>query len=453
MLSDSEDENQNDEVHKLTINEHYAKAFQYRKEREELDKLKAELGSDISESDLDEGETDSESAESEDEDGEELTPAVDAAILRTLARIRQKDPSIYESGKSVFDEEQEKLASKASFSAPGKNKKKDSVVKNEDDDLLVLREKTKDEQEREEEEYRAYLEREVGDLKGIIGVDEADDEPAVDAAEGDDKKTKKKKQKKAKGAGWTVSRPTKKSPKSPKNRRSLVKTHDADASSGSDSETEDEGSHSDSSFDSLNDAFETSYNFRFEEPGSSTIPSFPRNIPSLVRREDTKRKDARERRKQRKEEEIEKKREEVRRLKALKMREIRRKLEAIGREGGLIADKSNRKDKGKSVSWQDDDFEDEGGEMDNALKELDLEGDWDPEKHDQQMAGLYSGEGEDHWEDAGQVDEDGKPIWNDDIDIGDIQVDDDDEEVVAELSKNDKKKKKKKEKEGRRGKG
>jgi hypothetical protein len=64
--------------------------------------VKEKLGSDISESDLDNEETDSESAESEDEDGEELTMAVDAAILRTLARIKRKDPSIYESGKNIF---------------------------------------------------------------------------------------------------------------------------------------------------------------------------------------------------------------------------------------------------------------------------------------------------------------------------------------------------------------
>lgn len=51
---------------------------------------------------------DSEEAESEDEDGEELTPAVDVAILRTLARIKRKDPSIYESGKDVFEEERQK---------------------------------------------------------------------------------------------------------------------------------------------------------------------------------------------------------------------------------------------------------------------------------------------------------------------------------------------------------
>mgnify|MGYP001216090710 CR=1 FL=1 len=63
--------------------------------------MKEKYGSDFEESDLDES-TDSESAESEDEDGEELTPVVDAAILRTLARIRKKDPSIYDSSKNVF---------------------------------------------------------------------------------------------------------------------------------------------------------------------------------------------------------------------------------------------------------------------------------------------------------------------------------------------------------------
>jgi protein KRI1 len=38
MLSDSEDKLQIEDEHQLTINEHYAKAFQYRKEREELEK-------------------------------------------------------------------------------------------------------------------------------------------------------------------------------------------------------------------------------------------------------------------------------------------------------------------------------------------------------------------------------------------------------------------------------
>ena len=62
--------------------------------------MKEKYGSDAEDVDEDE---DSEDAESEDEDGEELTPAVDAAILRTLARIKRKDPSIYEQGKNVFE--------------------------------------------------------------------------------------------------------------------------------------------------------------------------------------------------------------------------------------------------------------------------------------------------------------------------------------------------------------
>lgn len=37
--------------------------------------------------------------------------------------------------------------------------------------ILTLREKTKDELEKEEEEYRAYLEREVGDVKKIVQLD------------------------------------------------------------------------------------------------------------------------------------------------------------------------------------------------------------------------------------------------------------------------------------------
>jgi protein KRI1 len=64
------------------------------------------------------------------------------------------------------------------------------------------------------------------------------------------------------------------------------------------------------------------------------IKSYPRNVSATVRREDSTRKEARERRKQRKEEELQKRREEVKRLKALKLRELRKKLERIGKEGG-----------------------------------------------------------------------------------------------------------------------
>lgn len=143
MLSDSEDSDSGEQKYSLSINEHYAKAFHYRKEREELQKcmskclstyychltlsrVKEKYGSDP-ESDLSDDESDSESDTDEDEDGEELTPAVDAAILRTLAKIKRRDPEIYDTEKDVFGEEQQKT--ELSSSALGKSKSKSQSVK------------------------------------------------------------------------------------------------------------------------------------------------------------------------------------------------------------------------------------------------------------------------------------------------------------------------------------
>ena len=115
----------------------------------------------------------------------------------------------------------------------------------------------------------------------------------------------------------------------------------------------------------------------------------------------------------------------------------------MGQEAGLkkFQSRGNNDD-------DDDEF------VDEALKELDLEGDWDPEKHDRQMAGLfdkYDEDGEDDGAWAGEFaddDSDGKPKWDDDIDIGDIDLPDDDAVAFHEDSRksNGEKKKKKKKK-------
>ncbi|PBK96588.1 hypothetical protein ARMGADRAFT_923986 [Armillaria gallica] len=473
MLSDSESDNES--THQLTINEHYAKAFQYRKEREELEKLKAKYGSDAEEDD--EEETDSESAESEDEDGEELTPAVDAAILRTLARIKRKDPDIYNSEKSIFGEEQTrsvvlqpKSRTKTKQSKPVTLRqvvlestlnptsrspspelthveaqhelRKETIAAfhegdadRDDDDLLVPREKTKDEQEEEEEEYRDFLQREVGgDLNELVTLHDSEDAVKQEPEQGG---ALKKPKRKSKGAvsnkskedenqdflmnyilnrGWidrsSTHVPTYREATSGRTKgKSKAKVEDDEDKSGSASDSHDlptvDPDIDEDDFEEIVDRFESSYNFRFEEPDAAEIKSYPRNISSLVRREDTTRKDARERRKTRKEEELQKKKEEVRRLKSLKMKEIRAKLDRIGREGGK-------------------DFE-----ADPALETLDLDADWDPETHDAKMEALYGAD-----EEVEDVD---KPVWNDDIDIGDIVVSDDEQK-----SKKKKKKKKKK---------
>ncbi|OJA19430.1 hypothetical protein AZE42_02260 [Rhizopogon vesiculosus] len=497
MLSDSDTEEP--EV-TLTINEHYAKAFEYKKEREELVKLKEKYGPDF-EGDEDE-ETDSEEGESEDEHGEELTPAVDAAILRTLARIRKKDPAIYNSEQSIFEEEQKRTADRAPHvQRKTKDKSKPLTIRqaalasaleantsrspspephipthteeqrqlleetraafhtavdesdDEHDGLLVPREKTKDEIEQEEEEYREYLEREVGeDLEGLVVVENsglgAGNEESEEGPVEKQESKKKKKNSVAKGKpkeetdqeflmnyilnrGWIDKSarrlPTYKEIVKPKSTKGRGKAKDSEAES--EASDEEQGDTTDGEqrvheyiiededeFEDVADAFESSYNFRFEEPDAATIKSFPRTIASTVRRTDTTRKDARERKKQRQEEELEKKREEVRRLKALKMKEVRRKLERIGREAGVEIDPNAE-----------------------AFKEFDLDADWDPDAHDKQMAGLY-GEGDDS-----DIDQE-KPVWDDDVDVDDIVPPSQPAESSSSSNKKKKKKKKSKDK-------
>jgi protein KRI1 len=73
----------------------------------------------------------------------------------------------------------------------------------EDDGLLVPREKTKDEMEREEEEYRAFLEREVGnDLTDLVTVEEvgARDSNLEEPAPKKGKRSKEKDKRKRKEA-------------------------------------------------------------------------------------------------------------------------------------------------------------------------------------------------------------------------------------------------------------
>jgi protein KRI1 len=92
----------------------------------------------------------------------------------------------------------------------------------------------------------------------------------------------------------------------------------------------------DDEFDEVAERFESSYNFRFEEPDAAHIPSFPRAVESVRRPTEhaDRRRAARERRQQRKEAEKAQRREEVKRLKGLKSREVEAKLERIGKEGG-----------------------------------------------------------------------------------------------------------------------
>jgi protein KRI1 len=118
--------------------------------------------------------------------------------------------------------------------------------------------------------------------------------------------------------------------------------------------------------------------------GASTIQGHPRQIQTTVRREENPRKEARERRKARKAEEIAKKTEEVNRLKALRMREIRRKLYLVEKESGLKEEGAGKVHCVRGIL--DSDFR----ALLLDLQELDLDGEWEASKHDTQMAALYA---------------------------------------------------------------
>ncbi|KAL4071267.1 hypothetical protein V8B97DRAFT_441289 [Scleroderma yunnanense] len=272
MLSDSDAES--GDLHILTVNDHYAKAFQYRKEREELARLEEKYGSDLSDVSNKEDSEDSEDT-SEDSDGEELTPAVDAAILRTLARIRKKDPEIYNGDRQVFQENRTKdraplvktkskdktkplTVRQAALSAaledgghapsrspspqPLTHIEEQSLLQSEtraafhgaiessnnddEDDLLVPRSRAHDEIELEEEEYKTFLEREVGEeLQELVtvdvdgGEDTARGSAPANSTGGDEQKKRKKKKKTANDAEPT----SKKGSKEDEDREFLIK--------------------------------------------------------------------------------------------------------------------------------------------------------------------------------------------------------------------------------------
>lgn len=113
------------------------------------------------------------------------------------------------------------------------------------------------------------------------------------------------------------------------------------------------------------DAFESQFNFRFEEEGGDKITGHPRVVEDTVRRQESKRKAQREARKARKEEERRQADEEARRLMNLRRTEMKGRLETIKNMAG-----------------------DEVA-LARLASAVDLDGDFDPEAHDKQMQALF----------------------------------------------------------------
>lgn len=128
----------------------------------------------------------------------------------------------------------------------------------------------------------------------------------------------------------------------------------------------------------------------FRVSAGNEIQTHARDIGKSIRREDDSRKKARESKKERKDAEKQQRMEELKRLKNLKRQAIMDKLEKIKEAAGAA-----------------DDFD---------FTILDLEAEYDPATHGSKMAAVFN---ENFYGDD-QVDANGKPVWDDDIDITDI---------------------------------
>lgn len=408
----------------LTINEKFADKYEKRKQNEELTKLKEKYGDldesklqkaverkkqyskDINDETIFDSDEDESTSEEEDEYGELITPEVDAQIMKTILKVKAHDKDIYDSEKKFFSEQEMEKArqlwkekqEKQKAEKPmhlkdyhrkvllgeikddeGEEKKEKTFVEeqndlkkefideanniDEDEDMgsfFTVKKKTKEEEEQEEEDYKTFLLENMADADNPNALQEwktYKDNPNVDKNE-------------AFLMDYILNRGWIEKDKK-KNAFSL------DNGELSDDEEEIEKA----------DRFESQYNFRFEEEGGTQLITHSRNIEDSMRRKNNARKQKRENVKQRKLEEKKRREEELKRLKNLKKQEIINKLKQIQEITG-----------NNNVGFDD----------------IDLEGDFDPEKYDKKMEDVFN---DDYYNDE---DANVKPEFANDIDIDDI---------------------------------
>ncbi|RVE69100.1 hypothetical protein OJAV_G00074510 [Oryzias javanicus] len=423
----------------LKINTKFAQKYDKYRQKEELQKLKDRFG------DRDDG-SDSDSSGSSSDDCEvELDPAVERDFYRILSLLRKKDPKIYEKDAKLYSED-----NSHSDETPSTSKKsavKPMFLKDYERKVILEKEgKYEDDDDSDEEEAAKRRQRaasptymqEQRELKASFRkfVEDSDDED--DGEEGTSKlltrriKTQEEKdEEEADYVEWLKGqaeleggeevtdmkylRDYWNDPQLEEKERFLrdyvlnkgyleeeedddderIPTYDEVVQDDVD-DSEEEGE----SFLERQEDFERSYNFRFEEPDSERVKTYPRNIATSVRSKDDSRKRKREEVKERKEKEKEQKREQLKQLKNLKRNEIMEKLKRL---------------------------QELTGNEQLAFSQGDLEGDFDPQHHDRLMQKFFGDEyyGEEE-EEKPQFEEDDEmeDHWNWDTWTGEEQEED-----------------------------
>ncbi|KAI8048577.1 KRI1-like family C-terminal-domain-containing protein [Syncephalis plumigaleata] len=406
-----------EETFNIRVNETYAKKYEEKKRKEELGQLREKYG-DIE--GIDDEKLSRMAERAQDETGELLTPAMDAQIMRTLLALRNKDPSVYDENTKFYSEE---LVEEA------QQKWKETQIKKKNSKPVTL----------QDFQRKCFLKRD--ELKSAVKQAFGDDD---DDDDNDDEELFT--QRNANNDGEVNYKSflleAIKSGDSNKHTDKLMNSLNTDGNNNNEDAfllnyvlnrgwldgnvgkqvepiVDDVDLVEDEQAVEAADHFESEYNFRFEEEGSTQLVHHSRNVEDTLRRKDNTRKLERERRKERKEEEKLKKMEELKRLKNLKKMEIMDKLRKI-----------------QEIT----------GNTNVGVDDINLEEDFNPDSYDATMGHLFDNT---YYEESDKR----KPVFEDDIDISDIignEADNADEDG-GDKKKDKKKKKKKKKKKGGEG--
>lgn len=404
----------------LKINTKFAEKYEKYRQKEELQRLKDRYG------DQDE-ENSSESSNSDSDESEvELDPKLDRDFYRTLSLLKKKDPKIYQKDAKFYTEEtpgsgsddqpstsrksekpmflkdyerkvilerggkyddddedgsadeeisrkMQKRAASPTFIQEQKQLQESfrKFVQDSDDEdsdrggqLLTRRSKTQEEKDKEEADYVEWLKGQAelegeDDVKDMKYLRDYWNNPKLDERESFLRDYMLNK-------GYL------------EEDEDRVPTYNELMQDDVD-DSEEEGE----SFLHKQDDFERHYNFRFEEPDAGKIKTYPRTIATSVRSKDDSRKKKREEVKERKKKEKEQKQQQLKELKNLKRAEIIDKLKKLQELTG------NEK---------------------LAFNDVDLEGDFNPQQHDQLMQKFF---GDEYYGEN----EEQKPQFDDDDDL------------------------------------
>ena len=394
---DSSSSSSSEEVEKLTVNKKFAKAYESRKQKEELKQMQ-DRGQML--------DSDDSSSEEEDEDAQLITPSVNLQFIKTIKALRNKDSSIYDPKTQFFEadgnEDNNDKSEKKRKPKKFKDVIREQILEQMDDEDAGKGSNDNNGEDAKASKF-AYDEQQEGLRKAFLkeskmaSDSESDDDndwmivKKKGAAKVDDPETEKKVSEELKSLEESFKEGKEKEFKDPrgevkdgdkflldyiKNKKWIDNSHEVDDYSDDEDKAGDDSDASSLGEMDKADDFESNYNFRFEQAAAETatsgaafsVQSYARaQTMNTLRRKDETRRDKRLARKDRKAAERKAKEEQLKRLKNAKKAEMNKKLSKVKSVLGEVGD----------------------GEVDEVAIMKMLEGDYDPEKFEEAMKAAY----------------------------------------------------------------